>query len=185
MFSFIKKFFVEQIFEATLIGACRKGDIESARQYLLNGADANENDGQPLQNAAGLGHKALVELLISKGADVNEIYCDAPLHLASVKNHKVIVEILISKGANVNAKNHLGQTPLHYAAREGHNEVIELLIDNGADINLPTDEARIPSRDVDHFQNKETPLDWAIEQKQTAIADLLRKHGGKTEEELK
>jgi ankyrin repeat protein len=30
-----------------------------------------------------------------------------------------------------------------------------------------------------------TPLDWAIRVKQTEIADLLRKHGGKTGEELK
>jgi ankyrin repeat protein len=29
------------------------------------------------------------------------------------------------------------------------------------------------------------PLDWAIEFKETEIADLLRKHGGKTAEELK
>jgi ankyrin repeat protein len=30
-----------------------------------------------------------------------------------------------------------------------------------------------------------TPLDWAIDFKHTEIADLLRKHGGKTGEELK
>ena len=28
------------------------------------------------------------------------------------------------------------------------------------------------------------PLDWAITSKQTEIADLLRKHGGKTKKEL-
>jgi SOS-response transcriptional repressor LexA len=33
--------------------------------------------------------------------------------------------------------------------------------------------------------NGETPLDWAIEKNHTEIADLLRKHGGKTGEELK
>ena len=31
----------------------------------------------------------------------------------------------------------------------------------------------------------ETPLDEAIENDETEIADLLRKHGGKTEKELK
>ena len=30
-----------------------------------------------------------------------------------------------------------------------------------------------------------TPLDWAIQDKHTEIADLLRKHGAKTGEELK
>jgi len=32
---------------------------------------------------------------------------------------------------------------------------------------------------------KTTPLDWAISRKHPEIADLLRKHGGKTGEELK
>ena len=31
----------------------------------------------------------------------------------------------------------------------------------------------------------ETPLDWAIQRDQTETVDLLRKHGGKTGEELK
>jgi len=30
-----------------------------------------------------------------------------------------------------------------------------------------------------------TPLDWAIENNRTETIDLLRKHGGKTAEELK
>jgi ankyrin repeat protein len=30
-----------------------------------------------------------------------------------------------------------------------------------------------------------TALDWAVDQDHTEIADLLRKHGGKTGEELK
>ena len=33
--------------------------------------------------------------------------------------------------------------------------------------------------------NGNTPLDWAILRKHTETADLLRKHGGKTAEELK
>ena len=50
--------------------------------------------------------------------------------------------------------------------------VAELVIDSGADVNTKDDKGR-------------TPLDWAILNKQTEIADLLRKHGGKTGEELK
>ena len=50
--------------------------------------------------------------------------------------------------------------------------VAELVIDSGADMNTKDDKGR-------------TPLDLAIQQKKTEIADLLRKHGGKTGEELK
>ncbi|MDP6307252.1 MAG: ankyrin repeat domain-containing protein, partial [Verrucomicrobiota bacterium] len=49
-------------------------------------------------------------------------------------------------------------------------EIVELLIANGADVN---------AKDGDGF----TPLDLATNNKE--IADLLRKHGGKTGEELK
>ena len=52
----------------------------------------------------------------------------------------------------------------------GHKEIIELLIAAGADVNAKT-------------KRGETPLDWAKKYPETA--DLLRKHGGKTGEELK
>ena len=51
-------------------------------------------------------------------------------------------------------------------------EMAELLIAAGADVN---------AKDVEG----QTPLDWAEEEKHKEIADLLRKHGGKTGEELK
>ena len=59
--------------------------------------------------------------------------------------------------------------------RPGHYEppvAVRLLIAKGADVN---------AKDVTGY----TPLDWAISNDQTKTADLLRKHGGKTAEELK
>ena len=53
----------------------------------------------------------------------------------------------------------------------GHKEVVELLIAKGADVNARG------------FLGI-TPLDRAIRDKHPKIADLLRKHGGKTGEEL-
>ena len=61
---------------------------------------------------------------------------------------------------------------MHWAASEGRKEVAELLIAKGADVNAQRD-------------NGDTPLDWAILRKHTETAELLRKHGGKTGEELK
>ena len=60
------------------------------------------------------------------------------------------------------------ETPLQSATSWGHKEIAQLLIANGADVNAK-----------DH--NGETPLDYADDE----TADLLRKHGGKTGEELK
>ena len=50
----------------------------------------------------------------------------------------------------------------------GHKETVELLIAKGADVNAKNVDGR-------------TPLDWTGGE----TADLLRKHGGKTGEELK
>ena len=81
------------------------------------------------------------------------------------------VKLHLAAGTDVNVNSAKGHTPLHGAAEKGHKEVIELLIANGADVNAKSDFG--------------TPLDEAIRYKKTEIADLLRKHGGKTEEELK
>ena len=75
-------------------------------------------------------------------------------------------------GADLNAKGVGGITPLNYAVGKDHKEIVELLITKGADVNA-----------IDAAG--QTPLDWAEEEKQTETADLLRKHGGKTGDELK
>jgi ankyrin repeat protein len=61
---------------------------------------------------------------------------------------------------------------LHIATHLGHKEIAELLIAKGADVNAKIEDGK-------------TPLDLAIHLKRTETADLLRKHGGKTGEELK
>ena len=74
----------------------------------------------------------------------------------------------INAGANVNFTHELTKvTPLHTAAAYNRTNIIELLLSNGANIN------QMSIRDG-------TPLDNA----QKNAADLLRKHGGKTAEEL-
>ena len=57
------------------------------------------------------------------------------------------------------------------AAFDGYKEIAELLIAGGAVVNATNGAGK-------------TPLDWAILNKQTETADLLRKHGGKTGEKL-
>ena len=72
----------------------------------------------------------------------------------------------------MNAKKDFGWTPLHYAAMKHDKEIAELLISKGADVNAKT-------------KRGETPIDWTTRYKRTETADLLRKYGGKTGEELK
>ena len=73
-------------------------------------------------------------------------------------------------------------TPLHLTALGGHNEATKIIIDSGALLNL-----------VNMYG--ETPLDATLKNfeidsqklklNKKEIAELLRKHGGKTGEELK
>ncbi len=124
--------------------------------------------------AAGNGNIEAVKQHIAAGADVNAMHNSrTPLYWAALFGHKEIAEVLISAGANVNAKEVMatGNTPLAGAAFFGDKAVAELLIANGADVNTKNDHGK-------------TPLDL-IRRRHPEIADLLRKHGGKTSAELK
>jgi hypothetical protein len=119
------------------------------------------------------GNIEAVKQHIAAGTDVNAKDDDewTSLEMAAWKGHKEIAELLIAAGADVNAKNWFERTPLHYAAENDRKEIAEQLIAKGAVVNAK-------DRDGD------TPLDGAIQNNQTETADLLRKHGGKTGEEL-
>ena len=133
-----------------------------------------------IHDAAYGGNIEAVKQHLAAGADVNaknkgfSRKDSTPLQHAALKGQKKVVELLIEKGADVNAKCDVGWTPLHNAAAYGHKEIIELLIAKSADVNAK-------NKDLN------TPLDLAINDDVTEkrIADLLRKHGGKTAEELK
>ena len=119
-----------------------------------------------------------VKMFLDAGTDVNAKDDEGwtPLHGAASEGHKEIVEMLITNDADVNAKTTWGGTPLHRAAIYGYKEIAEVLIAAGADVNAKYDDGN---------QKWETPLDLAIEENKKEITELLRKHGGKTGEELK
>ena len=87
--------------------------------------------------------------------------------------HIKVAELLIANGADLNSKSRsVSMTSLHAAACDNQKEITALLIVKGADINAKD-------------SNGKTPLNYAEEEKNTDLATLLRKHGGKTGEELK
>ena len=96
---------------------------------------------------------------------------DIPLWTAAMKGNIEAVKQHLADGADVNAESRDGSTILHNAAFGGHKEIVGLLIAKGADVNVKGILG--------------TPLDVAELGKHPETADLLRKHGGKTGEELK
>jgi ankyrin repeat protein len=135
----------------------------------------------PIHRAANNGNIEAVKQHLADSVDVDakcwELFAGFTLlYLAAGEGHKEIVELLIAEGADVHAKDKWGYTPLHSAAMHDHKEIAELLIAKGADVNVKI---------VSGPNQGSTPLDAANGTNHPKIADLLRKHGGKTGEELK
>jgi len=101
---------------------------------------------------------------------------DIDIHGAARDGNIEAVKQHLAAGTDVNAKSDDGGTPLHIVVSTSHKELVELLIAKGVDVNA--------KKEAGKFKDQ-TSLDRAINLKHNDIADLLRKHGGKTGEELK
>ena len=104
------------------------------------------------------------------------------MHRAALGGYTEIAELLIDNGANVNTKKEDGQTPLHEAALNGNKKIIELLIARAADVNAKNVNGDTP---LNYSEGKWETDSSEFEAVRKEIADLLRKHGGKTAVELK
>ena len=138
---------------------------------LLIGCGPLQSNAMSLHRAAEEGDIEAVKKHLAAGANKNVRagkWRDTPLHRAAFWGYTEIVELLINNEVDVNAKDKYGCTPLHDAAEYSHLEIAEMLINRAPDMN---------ALDI----NGDTPLDLANGE----TADLIRKHGGKTGEELK
>ena len=123
--------------EALLFATRHGGTIEEVKKHLTAGADVNAKGNMlgriPLCNAAEKGRKEIVELLISKGADLEAKYFGmTPLHWAAYEGHKEIVELLIAAGADVSSQDTTtNNRPMDTATLLGHPEIVDLLRKHG------------------------------------------------------
>jgi ankyrin repeat protein len=104
---------------------------------------AADPDGQTaLHWAAYTGQKAVAELLLAKGAKVDQHATNncrgrtgTPLHYAAWGGSKEVAELLLAHGADVSAHDDHEQTPLHEAAYNNKLAVAAVLIAHSADVN--------------------------------------------------
>ena len=174
------------------------GHNEATRALVANGAKLDVKDSQgmtPFHNVLFWGNPDLVKLFISKGIKLPDFHLSAfkgdlanvkrllekganvdttddqldwtALHWAAFADTTEIAEFLLAKGADINAKGLRDRTPLHVAVIHRKVEIAELLVSHGADIHV---EARW-----------NTPLSIAVENGDTAMAEMLAKHAGYTD----
>lgn len=120
--------------ETLLCLAASANQIDVARLLISCGADVNQacQKGTPIWGAVWSGNRALVDLLLSSGADASiNFSCEhgwSPLHLAARKGYEDIVQQLLEANAHINPKDEVGFTPLDQAAQMHHAEIAKLLI---------------------------------------------------------
>ena len=180
----------------------REGDTNRIEKLLKSGVnidtpDESYYDKTPLHRALNH-HTAL--FLIQKGANLNSKDRTglSPLHDHAGFPDLSMIQILISNEADVNQKDDYNNTALHIASLHGYNKIIDYLISQGAEVNSKDDEGKTPLDWALNDMGVGTELvleiigdDAALDQAQShndiekSVVDLLRKHGGKTGEELK
>lgn len=146
----------------------RRGNVDAVRVLLHKGrgicVNAKDPKGySPLHRACAEGNDAMVELLIERGAALNERTPDTgstSLIIAVAGRHRYIAELLLNYNAEVFHKDKYDRTALHYAAEKEDNGLVKLLLEHGAD-------ARVED------SKKKLPVDLAGEDDETSIA-LLR-----------
>lgn len=151
---------------AALTGGSAQADVaELVEALIAHGADVDQrgvNGYAPLHIAAAQGDLAMVDLLMSHGADPNVITniddMETPVEVASAAGHADVVERLrpltvrldweaaaragdvaaidrlLAGGQDVDATDGYSQTALMRASHAGRIEVVELLIARGADL---------------------------------------------------
>jgi ankyrin repeat protein len=136
--------------ELDLFDAASVGRVDRVRELLDADPSVLESwssDGfTPLHLAAFFGYPRVVELLLSRGAQVNPVARNPmkvqPLHSAAAGRHGEVARLLVEAGADVNAKQDKGWMPLHAAAQNGDLEMTQLFLGRGADPTAQNDEGK-------------------------------------------
>ena len=150
------------------------GRTEVVSFLLERGADANARDRRgitPLYVAAWRNQPEIARVLLEKGAVGTATGPGAvgPLHVAAMNERVELVRVLIGRKAALGARTAIGNTPLHLAAAANAEAVVaRMLVEAGADVNAA------------NTLDGATPLDLALREQRTAVAEYLVSKGAKT-----
>lgn len=127
------------------LDAIESGNVERVTQMLDAGESATNRRlyDTPLTYAAYAGRTVVAELLIARGADVNQPgspdHLMTPLLCAVHNRHVETARALLAHGADMTSATDYGWTPLSMATHKGPPEMVQLLLDRGADVHHKDD----------------------------------------------
>ncbi|KAI4277941.1 MAG: hypothetical protein L6R35_006115 [Caloplaca aegaea] len=128
-----------------------RGDLNTVKTLLEKSEDPFVASAYMLCAAAYSGHLDIVNLLISRGVDVNASEDDTALLSAVQGGQTKVVRLLIDAGADVRARSLVGDSALHQAVTTCHVsqtgaifEVIDQLLEEGLHIGIEDDNGRTP-----------------------------------------
>jgi uncharacterized protein len=105
-----------------------------------------------LRTAIVWGQLEVMQLLVSRGADVHEkLDGNTLLHVAALGSNSAIVLKLIDMGIDIEARNASGFTALHLACKSGgmlNGAIVKPLLEHGADIEARSNEEDTPLRKI-------------------------------------
>ncbi|EXL92236.1 ankyrin repeat-containing domain protein [Fusarium oxysporum II5] len=125
------------------------------------------------QMACVLGKAPLVELLLSRGVDIDATgyYYGSALQAAARTGQLQIFQSLLNKGANANVIQGRWHTSLRAAIVGGHLNIVELLLQHGADSKLKFQTERKSENEREAVSS--STLQMALQEGHTEIARLL------------
>lgn len=160
-----------------LLAATHADQVEAARLLIARGADVNAKDDiqdSPFLYAGARGRLQILRLTLAAGADLKSTnrYGGTALIPAAHYGHVDTVRELLKTRIDVDHVNRLGWTALLEAVILGdggpaHTEIVRLLVAHGASVNLPDAQGA-------------TALRHAEQRGQAAVADILRRAGGRS-----
>jgi ankyrin repeat protein len=160
--------------------AAQQGWLKAATLLLDHGANPNGPPGgtPPIQQATFEGRKAMVELLIARGADVNarSIHYLTPLQTAAEHSRLEVARVLLQHGAKIDATGvepGQGRTALHIACAKGDISMARLFLEWKADPNVVS----CPPGPLDPDRAPGTPLMEAVRSQNVELVTFLLDRG--------
>ena len=154
-----------------VLEAARLGDVETLKVELRSGGDVNAAQGDgftALHWAAKTGNRAVAEVLIAAGADIQattRLGRHMPLHVAAAAGQAEVAETLLQAGSPVAEPTETGAQAIHFAATAGNAPTLGVLLSNGADVNAVEP------------QWGQTPLMFAASVGRAAAVEILMEAG--------